>query len=75
MDLTNLKPGHKAWIKDIASVSGQLKRRLIDMGVMEGTEITILRMLPFGGPVTIETGGQWIGIRRTDAKNIMLEME
>ena len=75
MDLTNLKPGHKAWIKDIAGVSGQLKRRLIDLGVMEGAEIIIQRALPFGGPLTIEMGGQWIGIRRSDAKNILLEMK
>ncbi|WP_027416626.1 FeoA family protein [Aneurinibacillus terranovensis] len=73
MFLTDIKPGSKARILDTGSVSDMVRRRLIDLGIMEGSIINIKRILPFGGPFAIESGGQWIGIRRCEAKRIQVE--
>lgn len=74
MVLTELTPGLTAVIKDITSVSGLLKQRLIDLGIMEGTPVSIRQVLPFGGPITVEASGQWIGLRRSDAGHIKVEL-
>lgn len=74
MVLTELKPGFNAVIKDMTLVSDLLKKRLIDLGIMEGTPVSILQMLPFGGPITVEAAGQWIGLRRRDAGHIKVEL-
>lgn len=75
MVLADLKPGCKGWIKDLTAVNELLRCRLIDLGIMEGTEIRVKQKLPFGGPLTIEAGGQLLGIRRIEAKKIRLVIE
>ncbi|PLT31137.1 MULTISPECIES: FeoA family protein [Peribacillus] len=74
MVLTELQPGGRAKILDIEKVNVLVKRRLLDLGVIEGTEISIKRILPFGGPFALEAGGQSIGIRRKEAKLIQVEV-
>lgn len=74
MFLTDLKPGLKARIKDISQVNELLRRRLVDLGVMEGAEVWTKRILPFGGPLSLEAAGQSIGIRRSDANFIEIEL-
>lgn len=75
MVMTDLQLGQKALIKDLASVSHLIRRRLLDLGIMEGVEITLKQKLPFGGPLTIEAGGQWVGLRQAEAKCIRLEIK
>lgn len=72
--LTELKAGDRARIIDIAEVDVLLRRRLIDLGVMEGTLVRVSRLLPFGGPLTLDAAGQEIGIRRRNASQIRVEM-
>ncbi|WP_409274196.1 ferrous iron transport protein A [Neobacillus sp. SCS-31] len=71
--LTQLKAGEKATIKDISTVDKLVRRRLLDLGITEGSEVCIKCVLPFGGPIMIESCGQCIGIRRREAKRIELE--
>ncbi|WP_232697696.1 FeoA family protein [Brevibacillus daliensis] len=70
MVLTDVKKGQKVQIVDITNVNALIRRRLIDLDVVEGTMVKIKRVLPFGGPFTLEAGGQLFGIRRREAKMI-----
>ncbi|OCA84559.1 iron transporter FeoA [Bacillus sp. FJAT-27225] len=71
--LAQLKTGEKATIKNISMVDRLVQRRLLDLGITEGSEVCIKCILPFGGPIMIESCGQCIGIRRKEAKCIELE--
>jgi ferrous iron transport protein A len=73
MFLTDIKLGSRAKITDTTHVTEMVRRRLLDLGIMEGTVISIKRILPFGGPFTLEASGQWIGIRRNEARMIQVE--
>lgn len=73
MWLSEIKPGSKAKITDITQVTEVVRRRLLDMGIMEGTVVCMKRLLPFGGPCALEASGQWIGIRRREAGLIRVE--
>ncbi|WP_081773029.1 FeoA family protein [Bacillus sp. EB01] len=71
--LVQLKTGEKATIKNISMVDQLVQRRLLDLGITEGSEVCVKCILPFGGPIMIESCGQCIGIRRKEAKCIELE--
>lgn len=71
--LGKLKVGEKARVKNIANVDRLVKRRLLDFGILEGAEVCVKCLMPFGGPITVESSGQWIAIRRKEAFRIEVE--
>lgn len=73
MNLSQITIGEKVRITDLAEVNQIVRRRLIDLGIMEGAVISLKKMLPFGGPYTIEASGQRIAIRRREAMQIWVE--
>ena len=49
------------------------RRRLLEMGLVPGTEVTIVSIAPLGDPLQIQVrGGQW-SIRRAEAAQIQVE--
>ncbi len=49
------------------------RRRLLEMGLVPGTEVKVLTIAPLGDPLQIEVrGGQW-SIRRAEAAQIQVE--
>jgi ferrous iron transport protein A len=65
--------GGKGKIVNISQVGRLVQRRLLDLGITEGSEVCIKCVMPFGGPVMIESCGQCIGIRRKEALQIEVE--
>jgi ferrous iron transport protein A len=74
MRLNEIAPGTKVKIIDTGHVTENVRRRLLDLGIMEGTVVCVKHALPLGGPLALEAGGQWIGIRRREAKAIRVEV-
>lgn len=72
MKLTELRKGQSAVIKKIGSV-GELKKRLIDLGINSGQIIKLERNAPLGDPQEFRINGNSIAIRKQDAENIELE--
>ena len=50
-----------------------IKRRLLDLGLIEGTNITPVLLSPSGDPRAFEFRGSLIAIRKEDAKNIKVK--
>ncbi|KAB2333308.1 ferrous iron transport protein A [Cytobacillus depressus] len=73
MFLKDVHIGGKVRITTMNRMNDLVQRRLLDLGIMEGSVVKMKRILPLGGPVAIETKGQLIGIRRCDAKRIQVE--
>jgi Fe2+ transport system protein FeoA len=49
------------------------RRRLLEMGLVPGTDVKVVTVAPFGDPLRIEIrGGQW-SIRRNEAAQIAVE--
>ncbi len=71
--LGEMKKGEKALIKSISGADRFVRRRLLDLGIAEGAEVCIKCVLPFGGPVMLESCGQCVGIRRREAFRIEVE--
>ena len=72
MKLCDLKNGEKAKIVKIGRI-GELKKRLVDMGVTVGEIIKLERNAPLGDPQEYIVKATGIAIRKEDAKNIEVE--
>lgn len=73
MKLTDTTLGDKVRIIDLTSVNDLVRHRLNDLGVVEGAIVSLRKVLPFGGPCTLDCKGQWIAIRRKEAVCIRVE--
>ncbi|WMT39824.1 FeoA family protein [Paenibacillus sp. D2_2] len=68
--LLGLRPGTSVEIRQFGSIDPTLKRRLADLGICVGSNITIKRYCPCGGPLMLECSGQLFGIRQKEAAQI-----
>lgn len=73
MTLADLKPGEKGRIGAIG-ISGPLKRRLMDMGVLVGEEVRVIKVAPLGDPLEVEVKSYRLSLRRQEAQGITLEV-
>lgn len=74
MKLTELKRGESARIIKIGKV-GELKKRLVDMGVTSGEIIRLERDAPLGDPQEYIVKSTNIAIRKKDAENIEIKVD
>lgn len=51
---------------------GALKRRIMDMGITNGTEIYVRKVAPLGDPVEVNVRGYELSIRKSEAENIQV---
>jgi len=69
--LKDLRQGQKAKVKSILS-TGSIRRRLLDIGLIEGTEVECLLKSPAGDPVAYLIRGAVIALRSEDSSNILI---
>ena len=70
--LQDLAPGQSGVIQSVGSQRGAVKRRLVDMGLTPGTQITVKKIAPFGDPIEVNLRGYELSLRKEDAANILL---
>lgn len=69
--LSNLKEGQVAQVESILPNSN-LRRRLQDIGLINGTTVECLHQSPSGDPVAYYIRGATIALRREDSKSILV---
>jgi Fe2+ transport system protein FeoA len=69
--LSELKPGQTAVVAKIAA-KGEVRRRILAMGVSKGAEIKVEGVAPLGDPIDILVKGYHLSLRKEDAKNILV---
>ncbi len=52
---------------------GAVKRRIMDMGITKGIELTIRKVAPLGDPIQVTVRGYELSIRKADAEMIEIE--
>lgn len=71
--LTQVSVNEKCIVKKLL-LTGLIRRRLLDLGLIEGTVIEVLQASPFGDPVAYLIRGAVIAIRFETASNILVEV-
>jgi Fe2+ transport system protein FeoA len=72
LTLSDLKENQRFRIIRIHA-PGEIRRRLVDMGFISGTEGILLRMALFRDPIEIFLKGSRISVRRAEANQIAVE--
>lgn len=72
MTLDKLAVGSSAVIKAVGG-SGALRCRLLDMGLIPHTQVTLQKIAPMGDPIEIRVRGYELTLRLEDARKIELE--
>lgn len=67
--LDSLKPGDACLLHDI-KVSGATAQRFMDLGLIPGVTIDIVRNAPLVDPVELLIRGNYISIRHSEARKI-----
>lgn len=49
---------------------GAVKRRMMDMGLTKGTEVTVRKVAPLGDPIELRVRGYELSIRKSEAATI-----
>lgn len=69
--LNDIKPGERARIKELTA-RGTIRRRLLDIGLVEDTEVECLGKSPLGDPCAYLIRGAVIAIRSEDCRDILI---
>ena len=54
---------------------GRIRRRLFDMGVTPGAELTMRKKAPLGDPIEITVRGYELTLRKTEAEFVEVELK
>lgn len=69
MTLKNLKIGESAVITKVGG-EGALRQHFLDMGVIPGAEVTVVKFAPMGDPMELQIHGYELTLRLADAEQI-----
>lgn len=72
MTLNELAAGKSSVIKAVGG-EGSLRNRLLDMGLIPKTKVTLVKVAPMGDPIEIRIRGYELTIRKADAQKIEIE--
>ena len=72
MTLAQLPVGKEGVIEAVGG-AGNLRCRFLDMGLIPGTKVKVLKMAPMGDPIQIHLRGYDITIRKEDGDKIILK--
>lgn len=71
--LNELRKGEKGRIVKISG-KGDVRRRLLDMGLVPGSDVEMQRVAPLGDPIEIKIKGYNLSLRKEEAASIEVEV-
>ena len=70
--LGDLPPGERATLREIGG-DRSFRRRLMEMGLLPGTPVRMVRRVDIGDLVEIEVRGSHLSLRRSEAGEVLLD--
>jgi ferrous iron transport protein B len=72
MQLNELSVGSSAVVKTVGG-NGALRQHFLDMGLIPGTDVTVVKLAPMGDPMELRIRGYELTLRLDDASQIEIE--
>lgn len=72
--LRQFKPGESGIVKQVGG-TGAIRRRLLDMGVTPGADITMRKVAPLGDPIEVTVRGYELTLRKAEADCVTMKTE
>lgn len=74
MQIKDLKVGHTVRIIALKAGDKAYRQRLLAMGLVPGTQLTVTRMAPLGDPIEIAVRGCALSLRKNEAAILQVEV-
>ena len=71
--LKDLKIGQTGVVVRVKG-KGVIKQRMMDMGLVSGSEVKVIRVAPLGDPIEISLKGYNLSLRKSEAQDIVVEI-
>lgn len=71
--LSQLQPGAMGTVARVRG-GGAIQRRIVDMGVVTGTSVEMLKFAPLGDPVEVKIKGFNLSLRKAEAEFIEIDV-
>ena len=72
--LTSLGVGQRAVVSEI-KIPAENRARILEMGLLVGTTVELVRFAPLGDPVEIKVRGYNLSIRKHEAEQILVSFK
>jgi len=69
MTLEQVSPGEKVVVERVGGARS-FRRRLMELGLIPGTRVEVLRTAPFGDPLELSVRGCSLSIRAAEAREV-----
>ena len=73
LTLSELVVGETAMVRALGNASASYRSKLMAMGMLPGTEFTLVRVAPLGDPVEIAVRGFLLSLRKREADVMSIE--
>ncbi len=73
MKLSDLKEGERGTVQTMEGLSNDVRKKLMVMGLLPRTEVTLIRRAPMGDPLQVEVRGISLAVRESIASAIEVE--
>lgn len=71
--LNELKTGESGTVASFKG-KGELRKHLMEMGIVKGSDIEVKRVAPLGDPIEVKIKGYSLSLRKQEAKNIEIDI-
>ena len=70
--LKDVNIGQSATVKRL-HCEGAVKRRIMDMGITKGAQVSVRKVAPLGDPIELTVRGYELSLRKADAEMVEVE--
>lgn len=74
MKLSDLKPGQSGQVVALSELSAEVRKKLMVMGLLPATRVTLIRRAPMGDPLQVDVRGVSVALRESIAAAIEVEV-
>ncbi len=70
--LRDVPIGQSATVRRLMG-EGELKRRIMNMGLTKGAQVQVRKVAPLGDPIEITVRGTEVSLRKTEAEHVLVD--
>jgi Fe2+ transport system protein FeoA len=72
LSLASQAPGTKCRVREVHG-DDAIAQRLMEMGLVSGTELEVVKLAPLGDPMQISVLGYRLSLRKSEARRVAVE--
>ncbi len=73
--LNEFSPGATVTVEKILTAEPALRMRLLEMGLVKGSVVEIIRYAPLGDPIEVKVRGYRLSIRKIEAESVVVSKQ